>query len=326
MIIVTGGAGFIGSHLVTRLNQEEVKDSIVVVDWLGEEGKWRNLQKAILSDFIPPEELFPYLKAHQKKVKKIIHLGAISSTTDHQGDKVIETNFRLSQSLWSWCSKTHVPFFYASSAATYGKGEQGFEDSWDPSYLNKLEPLNLYGWSKHLFDQWVSREVVEGRPCPPQWVGFKFFNVFGPRENHKGPQQSMISQIIRSLENHEPISLFKSAHPPWADGEQRRDFVWIGDCIDVIMWFHHSHHISGIFNVGSGQDRSFLEVAQVLSKTWGRRVDILYKDMPPSLIPHYQCFTRANLERLQQVGYPLPMTSLEKALDLYKRSRNGKNS
>jgi ADP-L-glycero-D-manno-heptose 6-epimerase len=317
MIIITGGAGFIGSNLVARWGKEFPADPLVVVDHLREADKWRNLASSFFVDLISPDQLFSFLHTHKNTIQRIIHLGALSSTVEKDGDKIIATNFRLSTQLWHWCAAAQVPFVYASSAATYGKGDQGFEDREEESYLSQLQPLNLYGWSKALFDRWVARTVAQGGSTPPQWVGLKFFNVYGPNEYHKGAQQSIIPQLFKALTEKGSLSLFKSHNPQWKDGDQSRDFIWIEDCLDIILWVCANPSVSGLLNVGSGESRSFREVAEAVFSAVGKRVPIEYKDMPLPLVSQYQYFTKADLSRLRQRGYRGTMTSLEEGVRAY---------
>lgn len=235
MIIVTGGAGFIGSNILAELEKQRYKD-IVVVDWLGNEDKWKNIAKRELAAIIAPENMFDYMEKHKEDITAVIHMGAISTTTETDVDLIIRSNFELSWKLWEFCRDNEKQFIYASSAATYGDGSQGFKDDNDLSALNALHPLNPYGWSKALFDRKVAREVLEGRKLPKQYVGLKFFNVYGPNEYHKGGQKSVIAHIFPQVKNDEETLLFKSYNPDYKDGEQLRDFVWVGDIVAVILW------------------------------------------------------------------------------------------
>src|SRR4051812_31428089 len=235
MWVVTGGAGFIGSNLVAALAARGGGGG-VGCDRLRRGGKGRNLAKHLVADIVAPERLFPFLDGHAKEIRGIFHLGAISATTADDGDLVIETNFRLSCELWSWCTRNEVPLVYASSAATYGSGENGFDDDPAPEALARLRPLNLYGWSKHLFDRRVMQQVAARRPQPPFWAGLKFFNVFGPNEYHKGAMQSVVAKIFPDAAAGRPATLFRSHRPDYADGGQLRDFVWVEDAVAVMLW------------------------------------------------------------------------------------------
>ena len=233
MLLVTGGAGFIGSNVVASLN-EAGRTDIAVNDMLGSDGKWRNLASRRIADFVPPAELMPWLDG--RKLDAVIHLGAISSTTATDGDAIMENNFRLSLRLLDWCTATRTPFIYASSAATYGDGEQGYSDDWSNGALTRLKPMNLYGWSKHLFDLAVVERVRRKEKMPPQWAGLKFFNVFGPNEYHKGEMMSLVAKRFDDAKAGKPIRLFKSHRAGIADGEQKRDFIYVDDAIAVVRW------------------------------------------------------------------------------------------
>jgi ADP-L-glycero-D-manno-heptose 6-epimerase len=316
MIIVTGGAGFIGSNILAGLEKEGYKD-IVVVDWLGSEDKWKNIAKRELAAIVAPENMFDYLNAHIGEIDAVIHMGAISTTTETDVDLIIRSNFELSLKLWAFCRDHQKQLIYASSAATYGDGSQGFTDSNDLEDLNRLRPLNPYGWSKALFDRKVAREVLEGRGTPKQYVGLKFFNVYGPNEYHKGGQKSVIAHIFPNIKNDEETLLFKSYNPAYKDGEQLRDFVWVKDIVAVILWMLRHQNVNGIFNVGSGQARSFYDLAKATWNALNKTPKIGFKDMPQTLQGKYQYYTKADLTHLRHAGYTAPMTSLEDGVRQY---------
>ena len=257
MIIVTGGAGFIGSNIVAELEKQGYKD-IVVIDWLGCEDKWKNIAKRELAAIITPEHTFEYINNHRSEIQAIIHMGAISTTTEKDADLIIQSNFQLSWDLWCFCRDNNKQFIYASSAATYGDGSLGFNDNDELEHLNSLRPLNPYGWSKALFDRKVAREIKENRRTPKQYVGLKFFNVYGPNEYHKGGQKSVVAHIFPQVKENKEVKLFKSYNPQYEDGQQLRDFVYVKDCVDVILWLLKNPNISGLFNVGTGEARSFM--------------------------------------------------------------------
>ena len=225
MIVVTGGAGFIGSNIVAALAGSG--ERVAVCDHLRQADKWRNLTHVTLADVIAPEALLAWLTAHTAPIEALVHMGAISSTTERDVDLIVEVNFRLSQALWRWCALAGKRFIYASSAATYGAGEQGFDD--DPRRLPLLRPLNPYGWSKHLFDRWVAQTLAAGEPTPPQWVGLKFFNVYGPNEYHKGTMRSVVAQKYPLAAAAQPVTLFRSHRADVPDGGQKRDFIYVRD-------------------------------------------------------------------------------------------------
>ena len=316
MIIVTGGAGFIGSNIVAELEKQGYKD-IVVADWLGREDKWKNIAKRELAAIIAPESLPAYLQQHQKEISAIIHMGAISATTETDVDLIIRSNFQLSWDLWCFCRDHQKQFIYASSAATYGDGSMGFIDRNDQEYLNQLRPLNPYGWSKTLFDRKVAREISEKRGTPLQYAGLKFFNVYGPNEYHKGGQKSVVAHIFPLIQQDREVKLFKSYNPDYADGWQLRDFVWVGDCVSVVMWLLKNPQVNGLFNVGTGEARSFYDLAKAAWKAMNKKEKIGFKEMPEQLRDKYQYYTRADLHNLRKAGYTQDMTALEDGIRCY---------
>ena len=316
MLLVTGGAGFIGSNVVAALNEAGRAD-VAVCDVLGHEGKWRNLAKRQLADFVPPMELDDWLKG--RRLDAIIHLGAISDTTATDGDLVMETNFRLSMRLLDWCTATSTPLIYASSAATYGDGALGFGDDWSMAALKKLRPMNLYGWSKHLFDMAVVARFERGEKLPPQWVGLKFFNVFGPNEYHKGAMMSVLTRRFDDIRQGRSVQLFKSHRDGIADGDQRRDFIYVDDAVRVVMWLLATPSVSGIFNVGTGKARSFKDLMLSAYSALGLTPNIQYIDMPEAIRGSYQYFTQSEVDRLCGAGYNGGFTVLEDAVGLYVR-------
>ena len=314
MLLVTGGAGFIGSNVVAALN-EAGRTDVAVCDLLGHEGKWRNLAKRQLSDVVPPAEISVWLQG--RKLDAVIHLGAISETTATDGDLVIETNFRLSMRLFDWCAATATPFIYASSAATYGNGGRGFSDDPSIAALRSLRPLNLYGWSKHLFDLAVADRAFRGDRLPPQWAGLKFFNVFGPNEYHKGAMASVLTRRFDDIRGGHAVQLFKSHREGVADGDLRRDFIYVDDVVRVVMWLLATPAVSGIFNVGTGKARSFRDLILSAYAALGLQSNIQYVDMPEAIRDSYQYFTEARVDRLRGAGYNGGFTPLEDAVTLY---------
>ncbi len=316
MILITGGAGFIGSYLAAQLEKQGL-GPLVICDWLGTEQKWRNISKRALEDVITPEQLPAFLEREQKRIEVIYHMGAISSTTELDADKIIANNFRLSKDLFNWCAQYRKRFIYASSAATYGNGDQGFNDAEDLASLKKLRPLNPYGWSKHLFDQYVAQTRETGERFPAQCVGLKFFNVYGPNEYHKGNQRSVVHQIHPTAFKGETFQLFKSHREGYLDGGQKRDFIWVGDVADVMTWLYHHARVNGLFNVGTGEARTFLDLARAVYAAVSRAPNIAYRDMPAELQKHYQYFTESNPDKLRKAGYDKPFTSLENGVTEY---------
>jgi ADP-L-glycero-D-manno-heptose 6-epimerase len=314
MLLVTGGAGFIGSNLIAGLN-EVGRTDIVVNDVLGNTGKWRNLGKRQVADVVPPGELSEWLDG--RKLDAVVHLGAISDTTATDGDLVLATNFRLSLRLLDWCTATRTPFLYASSAATYGAGAEGFDDEWSPAALQRLRPMNLYGFSKHLFDLAVVDRFAKRAKLPPQWVGLKFFNVFGPNEYHKGEMTSLIGKRFEDAKAGKPVHLFKSHRHGIGDGEQKRDFIYVDDAVAVMRWLLDTPAVSGIFNVGTGKARSFRDLIAAMFRALGHAPNIEYIDMPPTIRDQYQYFTQAKVENLRKAGYNADFTSLEEGVNRY---------
>jgi ADP-L-glycero-D-manno-heptose 6-epimerase len=314
MYLVTGGAGFIGSNLVAALCDRGAE--VMVVDRLGGGEKWRNLARHPIAGLLPPEELEAFWRA-EPPLDAVLHLGAISDTTATDADLVAATNFTLPLWLWSACAEREIPFLYASSAATYGDGSQGFDDDPSPEALARLRPLNLYGWSKHAFDRRVADLLARGAPAPPQWAGLKFFNVYGPNEYHKGRMASVVFHKFREITRGEPARLFRSDRPDIADGAQMRDFVHVDDCVAVMLWLLDNPQVSGLFNLGSGRARSFLDLTRAIFAATGREEAIEFVDMPPDLVGRYQYFTEAPLGRLRAAGYAGQMTPLEEGVRRY---------
>jgi ADP-L-glycero-D-manno-heptose 6-epimerase len=314
MLLVTGGAGFIGSNVIAALNDAGRTD-VAVCDLLGDEGKWRNLAKRQLADVVPPTEISTWLQG--RKLDAVIHLGAISETTATDGDLVIETNFRLSMRLLDRCAATATPFIYASSAATYGDGGHGFSDDPSIAALRSLRPMNLYGWSKHLFDLAVADRAARGETLPPQWAGLKFFNVFGPNEYHKGAMASVLARRFDDIRGGRAVQLFKSHRKGVADGDQRRDFIYVDDVVQVVMWLLATPAVSGLFNVGTGKARSFRDLILSAYAALGLQPNIQYVDMPEAIRDSYQYFTEARVDRLRGAGYNGGFTPLEDAVKLY---------
>src|SRR5205807_2508506 len=285
------------------------RSDVAVCDLLGHDGKWRNLAKRQLADVVPPAELDEWLKG--RKLDGIVHLGAISETTATDGDLVIETNFRLSLRLLDWCTANATPLIYASSAATYGDGSEGFGDDQSMDALKKLRPMNLYGWSKHLFDMAVAERAARGEKLPPQWAGLKFFNVFGPNEYHKGTMMSVLARRFEDIKAGRPVQLFKSHREGIADGDQRRDFIYVEDAVRVILWLLATPTVSGIFNVGTGKAQSFKHLMLSAYAALGLPPNIRYIEMPEAIRASYQYFTQAEVDRLLASGYNGGFTSLE---------------
>jgi ADP-L-glycero-D-manno-heptose 6-epimerase len=285
----------------------------VIVDRFGHDEKWRNIAKRDFFEIVPVEALHSWLERFGGEVEAIFHLGAISATTFTDADEIIANNLNFSIALWRWCAAAKRPLIYASSAATYGDGTAGFEDAGGIDAFKRLRPMNLYGWSKHAFDLWALRQAAAGS-APPHWAGLKFFNVFGPNEYHKGDMMSLVAKNYRKVAAGETIRLFKSHRSDYRDGEQRRDFVYVKDCVAAMLWLWRQGRDSGIYNIGSSEARSFLDLMNALGTACGRAPNIQFVDIPPEIRPNYQYFTEAKLTRLRQAGYNAPFTPLEAAV------------
>lgn len=308
MIVVTGGAGFIGSCVVSRLNAFGRED-IIVVDHIDESGlKSRNLDHKKIGAYFDKSDFLKDVVNDRvdPSVDCVIHMGACSATTGFDEEYYEQNNFQYTRRLAEWCLKRGVKFIYASSAATYGDGEHGYNDREDQ--LTYLNPLNFYGWSKHKFDCWAYENRLLDR-----FVGLKFFNVFGPNEYHKGEMRSVIHKAYPRIVSEGKISLFKSYRPDYAHGEQKRDFIYVKDAVDVVMFFWQNPGIGGIYNVGTGRARSWNDLAKALFSAVGKEVNIDYIDMPDHLQMRYQYFTEASVEKLRSTGFDNPFTSLEEA-------------
>jgi ADP-L-glycero-D-manno-heptose 6-epimerase len=312
MFLVTGGAGFIGSilHAALRARGHET----VVVDRLRSAGKWRNLRGHPPTRIISPDDLDDFLAGHPP-LEMVFHLGAISATTVTDGDLAWNTNVELSLRLWDWCAHHGVRLVYASSAATYGGGSQGFGDGLDG--LERLRPLNLYGWTKQAFDLNVKRQVEGGGARPPQWAGLKFFNVYGPNEYHKGAMISVVKVKYDEVAAGKPPRLFRSDQPGLADGQQQRDFIYVDDVVDVMLWLLDTPAASGLFNLGTGTARSYLDLAHAVCDAAGASRAVDFIEMPQALRGQYQSFTQAPMDRLRAAGYGGQFTPLEEGVRRY---------
>ena len=314
MILVTGGAGFIGSYLQAALARRGLET--IVVDTLGCKGKWLNLASHAPDRIIHPDALDGFLET-RPALEMVFHLGAVSSTSATDGDLTWAANVELSRRLWSWCTERGVRLIYASSAATYGDGRSGFDDDASAPALERLRPLSLYGWTKHAFDLAVARRLAVARERPPQWAGLKFFNVYGPNEYHKDWMISVVKVKFDEIAAGGPARLFRSEVPGLADGHQARDFIWVGDVVDVLLWLFDNHEVNGLFNLGTGRARTYLDLAYAVSDAAGKPRAVEFIDTPRELKGQYQSFTQAPMDRLRSAGYSGQFTPLEEGVRRY---------
>lgn len=303
MIIVTGGAGFIGSCMVRTLN-DHGKEDIIIVDNISSTDKWMNMRNKKYIKYVHKSKFLEELPTYEN-VEAIVHMGAQSSTTEKDFDYLWNNNFEYTKALWNYCAEKQISFLYASSAATYGDGEQGFDDKMD---IDQLRPLNGYGYSKQLFDQWVKHQATI---FPKQHVGFKFFNVYGPNEYFKGSMASMIFHGYKQIRESGKVRLFKSCNPNYADGGQLRDFVYVKDICDVMYWMLEHPGVNGLFNLGTGRAQSFKELAEATFHALGLEPNIEYIDMPEHLKKKYQYYTKAEMGKLREAGYDKEFMDLE---------------
>jgi ADP-L-glycero-D-manno-heptose 6-epimerase len=317
MLLVTGGAGFIGSNLVAALAARGCE--VAVCDWMRSDERWRNIAKHEIADLVAPEDLRNWL-AKAPCLEAVFHMGANSSTTETDIDDIAGKNIRATLALLEWCTESATPLIYASSAATYGDGRAGFDDDASPQALARHRPLNAYGWSKHVIDRRVARLAEAGRKMPPQWVGLKFFNVYGPNEYHKATMKSVVAQNYPRVAAGEPMRLFKSGRPDYPDGGQLRDFIYVSDCVDVMLWLFDHREVSGLFNLGTGEARTWLDLAHALFAAAGMEPRIEYIPMPEAIAPKYQYFTQAKMEKLRAAGYTPAFTALEDGVGDYVRN------
>ncbi|MGB2705523.1 MAG: ADP-glyceromanno-heptose 6-epimerase [Candidatus Omnitrophota bacterium] len=295
-VLLTGGAGFIGSCMLWRLNEAGIRD-IIVVDHLGKSEKWKNLVKKRFEDYFEKDKFLDYLESGRldKKIDTVIHFGACTSTTEQDATYMMENNYVYSRRIAEWALKNRKRFLYASSGATYGTGELGYSDRDEVTV--KLKPLNIYGYSKHLFDLWVLKNKLQR-----EFVGFKFFNVFGPNEGHKADMMSMVNKGYQQIKNTGKMRLFKSHKSEYKDGGQKRDFVYVKDAVELVYYFLRHPNKTGIYNIGTGSARTWNDLADALFSALGMKTNIEYFDMPEVLKGKYQYFTQADLSKLKKAA------------------------
>ncbi len=314
MIVVTGGAGFIGSAVVWKLNQMG-NDKIVIIDELGKDDKWKNLNGLKYADFIHKDDFMRMIlqRAVPFKANAIIHLGACSATTEKDADFLMDNNVHYSQELAKFSLGNDVRFIYASSAATYGDGFEGYDD--DESKLNVLRPLNMYGYSKHLFDLWIKRNAMTDKV-----VGLKYFNVYGPNEYHKGDMRSVVHKAFEQIRDIGKVKLFKSYKQEYKDGEQRRDFIYVKDAVDMTLYFLENENVNGLFNVGTGKAQTWIELVTALFNAVGKPVNIEFTEMPEDIRGKYQYFTQADLSKIRNAGYSKPIMNVDEGVSDYVKN------
>lgn len=310
MIVVTGAAGFIGSNMVAKLNSENFKD-IVIVDDFSNASKNRNFESKIYSQKVDRNEFLTWIDLNHHFIQFIIHIGARTDTAEFKWEVLEKLNLEYTKDVWQKCVLYGLPLIYASSAATYGLGEHGYSD--DHQVVEKLQPLNPYGKSKNEFDKWALQQEKK----PYFWAGLKFFNVYGPNEFHKGRMASVIFHAYNQIRETGKMKLFRSHRPDFKDGEQLRDFIYVKDVVDVIFFLMESRKNSGIYNLGTGKARSFLDLARNSFKAMGVKEDISFIDTPVDIRDKYQYFTEANMQKLINIGYSKPFYSLEAGVEDY---------
>lgn len=309
MIIITGGGGFIGSCMVRTLNNAGIED-IIIVDNINTTDKWMNLRNKRYIKYVHKSAFLDELPSYEG-VTEIIHMGAQSSTTEKDFDYLWQNNFEYTKTLWNYCAQKQIRFIYASSAATYGDGSEGFDDKSD---IDKLFPLNAYGYSKQLFDLWVKHQATA---FPKQYVGLKFFNVYGPNEYFKGSMASMVFHGYKQIQDGGVVKLYKSFNPEYKDGEQVRDFVYVKDVCNVIFWLLQNPQVNGLFNVGTGRAQSFRELAEAIFYALNMKSNIEYIDMPVYLKGKYQYYTKAEIRKLREAGYDKEFVDLKTGVKDY---------
>ncbi len=315
VIFITGAGGFIGSNLATMLAGDDHR--IVLCDTFTHPASWQYLAGVLAYDVVLANETMPWLTAHEGEVAAIVHLGAISSTTEADVASLIRNNVRFSLDLWDYAARCGCTFIYASSASTYGDGSAGFHDDDSPAGLARLRPLNGYAWSKHVVDRRIVDDVEHGRPTPPSWAGLKFFNVYGPNEGHKGTMRSVVHQLYAQAVAGQPARLFKADNAEYADGGQMRDFVYVKDCCTVVQNLLAVPSVGGIFNVGTGIARTFAELAAAVFAAMGTEPNIEYIDMPEAVRGRYQYFTQADMSKLTALGLAPQFHTLEAGIADY---------
>ncbi len=313
MIVVTGAAGFIGSYLVGALNQQGIENLILVDDFSKTEKK-HNLEGKLFAAKVERSDFDVWMQSNGTQITCVLHIGARTDTTEFDEQLFDELNVSYSKMVWKHCVRLNIPLVYASSAATYGLGEFGYEDN--ESKIPQLQPLNPYGWSKQWFDIWA----LEQKEQPPHWYGLKFFNVYGPNEYHKGRMASVIFHTYNQVNENGSMRLFRSHNPKFKDGEQMRDFIYVKDVASVISFLMEGKAKSGIYNLGSGKARTFLDLARNTFTALGKQENISFVDTPEDIRDNYQYFTEASMKKLIDQGYKTPFHTLEQGIEDYVKN------
>jgi ADP-L-glycero-D-manno-heptose 6-epimerase len=323
LVVVTGGAGFIGSNLVEELGRRGQR-AVVIDDFDGSE-KQNNVGHTNIHELVNWTLAFDWLDKHADVISAVFHLGAISSTTASDLNLLLAKNVHFSNTMWDWCVQHGKPLLYGSSAATYGYGRLGFSDAMNLQQLEKLRPLNPYAWSKHLVDLRILRSVAAGAKQPPAWYGVKFFNVYGPHEHHKGDMRSVALKLYERVKSGGDIELFRSHRPDFEDGMQLRDFIHVGDCVDVMLWLMARRPDNGIYNIGTGRAEAFLEIAKAVVAATNARAQVRFIDMPEAIRERYQYFTEADMGKLRGAGYNASFRTVAVGVADYVRALSASN-
>jgi len=310
MIVVTGGAGFIGSNIIAKLNDKGL-DNIIIIDHLGTGDKWKNINGLKFTDIYHKDKFYDLMLEENVpfNIDTVFHMGACSSTTEKDADYLLQNNYKFSLELVKYCMPRRAHFIYASSAATYGNGSAGYDDQTE---ISNLRSLNMYGYSKHIFDLWLQKMKINQKV-----VGLKFFNVYGPNEYHKDDMRSVVHKAYEQINETGKVKLFKSYNTNYKDGEQKRDFIYVKDAVDLAVHFYENKEIFGLFNVGTGTARTWNDLVASVFKAMGKPVKIEYIEMPEYLKKKYQYFTEATMESVKNIGFNKSFTSLEKGVEDY---------